>query len=375
MRVLDQYVGLATAPEQKRTEREDVEGLTSNRNSFARQRLDRFVGMAVFAKVVESASFAAAARHFDMSPAMVSKHVQTLEERLGVRLLNRTTRRVSATEVGQNYYERCLRILTDMEDAERAAGDLQAAPRGQLRVTTSVSFGARRLAPAIADFLVAYPDVSIDLRLHDNYVNLVEERIDLAIQLGQLSNSSLIAKKLHTVDMVLCASPGYLKTNGTPQHPRDLVNHNCLVFTYAAHRAWTFVDRQGRKEVVRVDGRLLANNGDALLAMALRDAGLIFVPDYLVEDDIAAGLLVRLLPEFTAQDAPVYAVYPHGHNLSPKTRAFIDFLSSRFARAAESGNGLQTGNGNGHAPVPVFTDGSVGLNHRVVTGTAAAGRT
>ena len=135
--------------------------------------------MAVFAKVVESSSFAAAARHFDMSPAMVSKHIRTLEERLGVRLLNRTTRRVSATEVGQNYYERCLRILNELEDAERAAGDLEAAPRGLLRVTSSVSFGAHQLAPAIADYLVAYPDVSIDLSLHDNYVDLLEERIDL----------------------------------------------------------------------------------------------------------------------------------------------------------------------------------------------------
>ncbi len=210
--------------------------------------MDRFIGMAVFAKVVESSSFAAAARHFDMSPAMVSKHIRTLEERLGVRLLNRTTRHVSATEVGQNYYERCLRILNELEDAERAAGDLEAAPRGLLRVTTSVSFGAHQLAPAIADYLIAYPDVSIDLSLHDNYVDLLEERIDLAIRLGQLSDSSLIAKKLYTVEMVLCASPGYLAANGTPQKPRDLVKHNCLIYTYAAPRAWTFTDpkRQGR---------------------------------------------------------------------------------------------------------------------------------
>ena len=183
-----------------------------------------------------------------MSPAMVSKHIRTLEERLGVRLLNRTTRHVSATEVGQNYYERCLRILNELEDAERAAGDLQAAPRGLLRVTSSVSFGAHQLAPAIADYLIAYPDVSIDLSLHDNYVDLLEERIDLAIRLGQLSDSSLIAKKLYTVEMVLCASPGYLAANGTPQKPRDLVKHNCLIYTYATPRMWTFTDprRQGR---------------------------------------------------------------------------------------------------------------------------------
>src|ERR1700731_2143504 len=208
--------------------------------------LDRFVGMAVFAKVVESSSFAAAARHFDMSPAMVSKHIRTLEERLGVRLLNRTTRRVSATEVGQNYYERCLRILNELEDAERAAGDLEAAPRGLLRVTTSGSFGAHQLAPAIADYLIAYPDVSIDLSLHDKYIDLLEERIDLAIRLGQLADSSLIARKLYPVEMVLCASPGYLAANGSPHTPRDLVKSNCLIYTYATPRMWTFTHPNGK---------------------------------------------------------------------------------------------------------------------------------
>src|SRR5262249_12296652 len=158
-------------------------------------------------------------------------HVRTLEERLGVRLLNRTTRRVSATEVGQDYYERCLRILSELEDADRAAGDLQTAPRGLLRVTTSVSFGARQLSPLIAEYLAVYPDVSIDLSLHDNYVDLLQERIDLAIRLGELSDSSLIARKLCAVEMVLCASPGYLKANGTPHKPRDLLKHGCLIYT------------------------------------------------------------------------------------------------------------------------------------------------
>jgi DNA-binding transcriptional LysR family regulator len=291
--------------------------------------------MAVFAKVVESASFAAAARHFDMSPAMVSKHVRTLEERLGVRLLNRTTRHVSATEVGQNYYERCLRILSELEDAERAAGDLQAAPRGLLRVTTSVSFGAHQLAPAIADYLIAYPDVSIDLSLHDNYVDLLEERIDLAIRLGQLADSSLIAKKLYAVEMVLCASPGYLAANGTPQKPRDLSKHSCLIYTYAAPRAWAFTDPGGKEEVIRISGRLLANGGDALLALALKDTGILLGPDYLVADALSTGRLVRLLPDYKTQETPVYAVYPHSHFLSAKTRTFIDFLAARFAHVPQ----------------------------------------
>jgi DNA-binding transcriptional LysR family regulator len=288
--------------------------------------------MAVFAKVVESASFAAAARHFDMSPTMVSKHVRRLEERLGVRLLNRTTRRVGATEVGQNYYERCLRILSEVEDAERAASDLQAAPRGLLRVTSSVAFGAHQLAPAIADYLVAYPDVSVDLILKHNFVDLVEERIDLAIRQGQLSDSSLIARKLYAVEMVLCASPDYLAANGTPQQPRDLVKHNCLIYTYAASGTWTFTDPNGKGEVVRISGRILADSGDALLAFALKDAGIVLAPDYLVADALRAGRLTRLLPKYKTPATPVYAVYPHSNFLSAKTKTFIDFLATRFAR-------------------------------------------
>ena len=309
-----------------------------------RSRLDRFSGMAVFAKVVESASFAAAARHFDMSPAMVSKHIRTLEERLGVRLLNRTTRRVNATEVGQNYYERCLRILAELEDADSAASDQQAAPRGLLRVTASVSYGARVLAPAIAEFLAAYPDLSVDLNLHDHYVDLLEERTDLAIRAGQLSDSSLVARKLTAIEMVLCASPGYLEASGTPQKPRDLLKHNCLVYTYAAPRAWTFTDQAGKEEVVRISGRLTANSGDPLLALALRDTGIIYVPDYLAADDLREGRLVRLLPAFTMPDIPVHAVYPHSRLLSAKTRTLIDFLAARLAKpsrheASRRGNG------------------------------------
>ncbi len=240
-----------------------------------------------------------------------------------------------------------------MEDAERAAGDLEAAPRGLLRVTTSVSFGAHQLAPAVADYLIAYPDVSIDLSLHDNYVDLVEERIDLAIRLGQLSDSSLIAKKLFAVEMVLCASPRYLAANGTPQKPRDLVGHNCLIYTYAAPRAWTFTDQKNDKEeVVRISGRLLANSGDALLALALKDAGILLVPDYLVAEDLSAGRLVRLLPGYRTPDTPVYAVYPHSHFLSAKTRTFIDFLAARFAHRPQSKQ-------NGHddtKPIPMPAD-------------------
>jgi len=309
--------------------------------------LDRFTGMAVFAKVIEAGSFAAAARHFAMSPAMVSKHVQTLEQHLGARLLNRTTRRVSATEVGQNYYERCVRILADLEDADRAAGDLQGAPRGLLRITAPVSFGMRELTPAIADYLIEYPDVSIDLGLDDHYVDLIEKRFDLAIRLGVLADSSLMARKLRTCETILCASPAYLQANGMPQRPDDLAKHNCLVYTYARQQnIWTFIDQGGAEHAVNVSGRFLASSGDALVALALTNSGIILTPDYIVAEELAAGRLTRLLSGYATPDIPVHAVYPHGRCLSAKIRTFIDFLATRFARSPQL---LSDGAGNGRA--------------------------
>jgi DNA-binding transcriptional LysR family regulator len=295
--------------------------------------MDRFTGLEVFAKVVEGASFAAAGRHLGISPAMVTKHVQTLEERLGVRLLNRTTHRVSATEVGKSYYEYCLRILAELEEADGTARDLQTAPRGLLKVTAPVSFGTRQLAPGIAEYLVSYPDVSIDLSLENSYVDLLEKRFDLAIRLGHLPSSSLIARKLGEVETILCASPGYLQKHDTPQAPHDLDEHNCLIYTSAVPQTiWTFVDQSGKQADIRVSGRFLTNGTDAICTLALKDAGVALVPDFLVADDLTAGRLLRLLPEYATQATPIYAVYPHSRYLSAKARTFIDFLALRFAR-------------------------------------------
>jgi DNA-binding transcriptional LysR family regulator len=314
--------------------------------------LDRFTGMTIFVKVVDAGSFAAAARHFGISAAMVSKHVQTLEEHLGARLLNRTTRRVSAPEVGQHFYERCMRILSELEEAERAAGDLQTTPRGLLRVTAPVSFGTRQLAPAIADYLTSYPDVSIDLSLDDQYVDLLARRFDLAIRLGALVDSSLIARKLASLAMVVCASPGYLEKYGSPREPRDLVFHNCLAYTYANPQSvWTFVDQNGEQNVIRISGRFLANSGDALLALVLRGAGIMLAPDYLVEYELKAGRVIRLFPDYSTPETPVNAVYPHNHYLSAKTRTFIDFLAARFGHSVRV-----LGNGNTNVLKPSIRD-------------------
>jgi DNA-binding transcriptional LysR family regulator len=288
--------------------------------------------MAVFTKVVDTASFAAAARHFGMSPAMVSKHVQTLEQRLGARLLNRTTRRVSATDVGQDYYERCLRILSEVEEAEAVASDLQTSPRGHLRVTAPVSFGTHRLAPAIADYLVSFPEVSIDLSLDDPYVDILEKRFDVGIRFGHLENSSLIARKLYALETYLCASPAYLERKGTPHVPADLAKHKCLIYTHAASQnVWSFVGPDGKEDAVRISGRFQANSGDVLLPLAVRGCGLLLAPDYLVADDLGAGRLLRIMPDYSTHETPVYAVYP-SRNLSAKIRTFIDFLAAWFAQ-------------------------------------------
>jgi DNA-binding transcriptional LysR family regulator len=315
--------------------------------------LDRFVGMAVFAKVVEAGSFVAAARHFGLSPAMVSKHVQSIEDRLGVRLLNRTTRRVVPTEVGQDYYERCLRILADLEEADRTASHLQSTARGLLKVTASFSYGIARLTPTIASYLAKYPHVSIELSLNDRYVDLLAEGIDVAIRMGALPDSSLIARRLAHARMIVCASPSYLARRGTPKVPQDLAKHDCLFHTYATSRGvWQFIGPDGREEVVHVAGRFLANNGDALRVLAIQGEGIVLQPSFMVEQDISAGRLVRLLPNSETAEIPIHAVYPHSRHLSAKIRTFVDFLAAELGRAPEHGETPRAVDGDGADGIP-----------------------
>src|SRR5882672_12254952 len=297
--------------------------------------MDRITGLSVFAKVVEGSSFAAAARHFGLSPAMVSKHILALEERLGARLLNRTTRRVSPTEIGRVFYERATRILAEIDDAEQEAGALQATPRGLLRVSGPLSFGVRHLAPAVADYLGACPAVEIDVTLSDRVADLVEEGFDLAVRIGRLADSSLIARRIAPCLIVACASPSYLAKRGAPKKPADLAKHNCLGYSYAALRnEWRFSGPDGVQSV-RVTGRLNANNGDILRLAALRGEGIVLQPSFLVGDDLAAGLLVPILPGYTPDELVIQAVYPHSRHLSVKVRSFVDFLVARFGQEPE----------------------------------------
>jgi DNA-binding transcriptional LysR family regulator len=298
--------------------------------------MDRFAAMQVFAQVVESGSFAKAADRLGLSTSAASRHIADLEAHLQTRLLHRTTRRVSLTESGRAFYERSVQLLTDLEEAEQEASSAAVVPRGTLRLTTSVNFGVRHLAPAIAEFLAHYPDVRFDVSLSDRVVDLVEEGFDLGIRIGPPGAENLVARKLGETRLVPCASPAYLARHGAPKTPQDLAGHNCFTYEYVTPRnVWRFRDRAGVEHDVRVAGTLHSNNGDLLAEVAARDAGIVFEPAFIVGPDVRAGRLVPLLQDFVPPAVPIYAVYPSRKHLSAKVRRFVDFLVERFAQAQD----------------------------------------
>ncbi len=292
--------------------------------------MDRFLELAALVRTVDRGSQAAAARELGVTPAMVGRYIQALEDRLGTRLLNRTTARQSLTEAGAAFYARASAILEQMEEAETHAADRQAEPRGTLRVNAPMSFGARHLAAAIAEFCERNPKVRVELVLNDRLVDLVEEGYDVAVRIGLLAESGLVARRLSPCRLAVCASPGYLERHGRPNTPADLHEHNCLLYAYASNGGiWRFHGEHGEEEV-RVSGSLVANNGDALLAAALAGQGVILQPTFIVGDDLRAGRLRQLLLGWRLADLDVHAVYPSARHLSPKVRGFVDFIARRF---------------------------------------------
>jgi len=294
--------------------------------------MDRMAGMAAFTKVVGAGSFSAAAREMQVSQALVTKQIQELESWLGARLLNRTTRRLSLTEIGTVFYERAARILDAVEEARNAAGALQTVPRGRLRINAPVSFGLIHLAPAITEFLRRFPDVSIEMLVNDRVVDLLEGEFDVGVRIGRLRDSSLIARKIAPIRLAVCAAPDYLAQHGAPKTPDDLANHDCLEHTYFETRGeWRLLNREGEPIVVPVSGRYLANNADVLRSTAIAGGGIILLPTFLVGEDLRSGRLVRLLPDYPPPEQGLYALYPPGRHLSAKVRSFVDFLIARFA--------------------------------------------
>ena len=292
--------------------------------------IDVVAGMRVFSAVVEAGSFAGAADKLDLSRGMATRYVAQLEAHLGVRLLNRTTRKLSLTEAGSDYYQRATLILAMVEEAETSAAQEASVPRGTLRVNTSVAFGAHHMGRAITEYLQRYPGVQVDLTLNDRVVDLVEEGYDLAIRIAARIDPGLVARRLTRVRIAACASPDYLKKHGTPKSPEQLSGHNCLTYAYASSQNdWRF-SRKGVKKTVRVAGNLQGNNGDILVNAAIEGLGVILQPTFLMFEALRQKTLVRILPDWEADELSVFAVYPHRKFLPPKVRSFIDFLAGRF---------------------------------------------
>lgn len=295
--------------------------------------MDRLSSMAVFVRVVELGGFAAAAGERGISPTMAGKHVRALEAHLGARLLNRTTRRQSLTEIGKAWYDRCKSLLGELAAAEESVGRLRAAPRGTLRVSAPVTFGATRLAPALGEFLRRHPDVRVDLSLSDRVVDLVDEGFEAAIRIGPLADSRMIARALDPYASMLCAAPAYLKRRGTPRTPKDLAGHDCLAFATTARRGrWRLV-RDGVETSVSFTPRVLVNSGEALRRAALAGAGIVLQPEVLLAEDLVRGRLVSILPRWTAPAHDMHVVYAADRQASPKLRCFVDFVLERFRNA------------------------------------------
>lgn len=295
--------------------------------------LDRFTSLKVFVRVAASGSLSAAGRDMGLSQTMVTKHVAALEARLGVTLFHRSTRRLSITEAGQNYLESVERILGEIDAADASVAADRFDPRGMLRINAPVSFGSHQIAPLLAEFAKRYPLLQVELGLNDRLVDLAEEGWDLAVRIGSLDDSSLIARRIAPCRTTLAASPSYLESYGTPETVAELSEHNCLGYTLSRATGadrWSFGQRG--EFAVKVSGTLRANNGDALRAAAITGEGIIYQPTFIIADDIRAGTLVPLtLDQPSVELGGIYAVYLPDRNPPAKVRAFIDFLVERFS--------------------------------------------
>jgi len=301
------------------------------RKGFGTATLDDLTAMAVFVRVVEAHSFSGAARALGTTTSAVSKRVARLEERLGTRLLSRTTRRISLTEPGAALFERASSILADVEAAEVELGQHSREPRGTLRVNAPVLLGHMHLAALLPEFLGKYPEIRVDLTLDDRYVNVLEEGYDAVVRIGRLVDSGLMARKLGTAERVVCASPDYLAEHGTPRAPQELLQHNCLRYTYVSpQNEWRFRGPDGREFAVTVRGNLQVNHGGAMREAMRAGLGLGHLPRFIVQDELKDGSLRAVLEEWKLPEFPISVLYPPGRQSLPKVQAFVDFLVKKL---------------------------------------------
>lgn len=293
--------------------------------------MDQIIAMRAFVRVVQTGSFSAVGRENNTTQATISKRVAALEQHMGVKLLNRSTRDLSLTEVGMEYYEKCVAILSELDEAEAAARSQVATPRGVLKVTAPVVFGRLVLAPILAEFLSLYPDIKVDLVLSDKFVDLIAEGIDVAIRAKKLEDSSLVANPLFDNPMLLVAAPAYLEQNGTPERPDELQQHNCIVYSLLdMGHIWHFSDR-GRDIAVPVKGNFQCDNGDTILEFILSGTGIAQLPIWMVSEHIQAGRLKQLMTSYQTESIPFNAIYPKNRYTPLKVRSFTDFIKIKLA--------------------------------------------
>lgn len=293
--------------------------------------MDKFQEMRVFTAVVDAASFVGASDVLNMSKAAVSRYVSDLEQRLGVRLLHRTTRKLSLTPEGEIFLARCREILSNIEASEEELSTRSLKASGLLKVSVPVSFGIRHLAPLWSEFLISHPQVALDVQLSDRITDLVDEGYDVAVRIAHLPNSTLISRQLASTRLVLCAAPSYLKDRGTPQHPSDLSQHDVMGYSLMAMGdLWQFTGPDGPISA-KVKPRMWTNNGDSCVAAAVKGAGIVLQPTFLIDQELASGKLVEILPQFRSAELGIYAVYPSRKFVQPKVKALVEFLTQKLA--------------------------------------------
>ena len=295
--------------------------------------MDKFEAMRVFCSVIEAGGFAAAADQMGISTSAVSRHVAQLETHLNVRLLNRTTRRMSPTTEGFAYFERCTQLLADLEETEASVAGEARRPRGRLRLTAPIALSVLRLAPAFAAFAQAYPEITLDIVLSDNVADFTEEGLDLAIRVGRMGSENVVARHIGETALLIAAAPAYLERAGTPLTPDDLSRHECFTYAFSATgNNWELTDGNGDPLSVRIGGAIKSNNGMLLAEMAAAGSGIVYGPCFIVQPLIARGSLVRLLPDWGSRRLPIHVVYPTRRHLSAKVQAMTSFLADWFAR-------------------------------------------
>ena len=299
--------------------------------------MDVMHSMAIFRRVVEAENFSAVARETNMSQSTVSKHIAALEERLGTKLLNRSTRSIKLTEAGKEYYHHCIRILNDFQEAEASVGKGKIKPTGTLRISTSAAFGRNCMLPSLQEFFDAFPDIDIDLLFNDDYVDLVKEGIDLAIRIGPLADSTLIARKIGTTPRVVVASPDYLVKHGRPKKPGDLIRHNCLFYSLKkTPDLWYFNSTQEGEETVKVSGRFKASSPDAVCDATVQGLGISVLCEWYAREQIESGRLKVILQDYKPTPYDIHAVYPERRFVPQKVKQMIEFLADKLEQYGRS---------------------------------------